>query len=73
MLAVLVIGRFFRFRKSFIEILYALAFLTFGLTDVREAYSLDSWLIWFKLANLVVLFRLRASVMRNLYPESRLF
>ncbi len=36
-------GRPFQDRRG-----YALAFLTFGLTDFREAYALDSWPIWLK-------------------------
>ena len=58
---------------STVEPVYALAFFTFGLTDFREAYALDSWLIAIKLANLVALFALRRYVLRQCYPESRLY
>src|SRR5689334_13379304 len=63
----LVLGRSLRNRRSPIELWYALAFVTFGLTDFREAYVLDSWLIWVKLANLIVLWRLRATVLARFY------
>ncbi len=59
--------------RSSLEVWYALAFLSFGLTDFREAYALTSWLIWLKLANLVVLARLRAKVIQRFYPSSRLY
>ena len=50
-----------------------LAFFTFGLTDFREAYVLESWLVWVKLLNLVLLIWLRSIAVRRWYPESRLF
>jgi len=71
--AALVLARFARRRRSWIEVPYALAFFTFGLTDFREAYALDSWLLVAKLINLVVLFTLRSYIIRNCYPESRLY
>ncbi|WP_337176647.1 hypothetical protein [Paludisphaera sp.] len=49
----LVLTRWARHRRSRVEPVYALAFLTFGLTDFREAYALDSWLIAVKLVNLI--------------------
>ena len=52
---------------------YAFAFLTFGLTDFREAYALDSWLIWLKLINLFALMKLRAAVIGRYYPDSKLY
>lgn len=60
-------------RRSGLELWYALAFLTFGLTDFREAYVLESWLIWVKLINLIALLMLRAEVIRRFYPESKLY
>ena len=69
----LVIHRSMAGPRSVLERWYALAFLTFGLTDFREAYALDSWLIWLKLGNLIVLMRLRAAVIRRDYPESQLY
>jgi hypothetical protein len=69
----LALRRFLRYRRSRVEVAYALAFFTFGLTDFREAYALDSWLIWLKAANLVVLIRLRSLVMSRHYPRSNLY
>jgi hypothetical protein len=66
----------FRRRKggrSSLELWYALAFFTFGLTDFREAYALTSWLIWVKLANLILLARVRSVVIRRYYPSSKLY
>lgn len=69
----LVLRRFLRFRRASLEILYALAFLTFGLTDFREAYALTSWLVWVKLVNLIALIWLRTLAIRRWYPGSRLY
>jgi hypothetical protein len=72
-LAGLVLRRYLANRRSILEGWYALAFLTFGLTDFREAYVLESWLIWIKLANLIVLLILRRIVIRRYYPGKTLF
>ena len=69
----LVLHRYLRFRHSVIEIAYALAFFSFGLTDFREAYVLESWLVLVKLANLVALVALRSIVMRRYYPDRKMF
>lgn len=69
----LVLRRFLIHRHSTIEVAYALAFFTFGLTDFREAYALQSWLIWVKVVNLLLLLWLRALVIKRYYPESRLY
>ncbi|HEY2251536.1 MAG TPA: hypothetical protein VGH74_10770 [Planctomycetaceae bacterium] len=71
--AALVMRRYLRFRRGRIEVVYAVAFVLFGLTDFREAYSVQSWLLWLKLAILVWLFCLRRSVMRKFYPDSRVY
>lgn len=60
-------------KRGGIEWAYALAFVGFGLTDFREAVALQSWLIWVKLANLILLLWLRKRVMKTRYPESKLF
>lgn len=60
-------------KRSGIELAYALAFFVFGLTDFREAVALQSWLIWLKLVNLVVLLWLRHRVMKTLYPQSKVY
>ncbi|MDB5387924.1 MAG: hypothetical protein JWM11_3570 [Planctomycetaceae bacterium] len=59
--------------KSDLELWYALAFFTFGLTDFREAYYQQSWLIWLKAVNLGLLIWLRHLVMTKLYPGSKLY
>ena len=69
----LVIRRAMAGPRSVLEAGYAMAFLTFGLTDFREAYVLESWLLWLKLVNLVVLLKFRAMVIRRYYPESKLY
>lgn len=71
--AALVLARYARHRRSRVELVYALAFFTFGLTDFREAYALDSWLIAVKLVNLIALFALRRHVIRTCYPGRRLY
>ena len=69
-----VLARFAMHRKSApLELLYALAFFTFGLSDFREAYVVQSWLILFKGANLVALLYLRWRVTREHYPDSKTF
>jgi hypothetical protein len=72
-LAILVLSRYIKRRQSTIELAYALAFSTFGLTDFREAYALGSWLIWIKGINLLVLIRLRSIVIKRYYPQSKLY
>lgn len=71
--AALVVRRYLRFRHSSIEVAYAVSFVLFGLTDFREAYFVQSWLLWVKLVILVALFGLRRSVMRRFYPEHRVY
>ena len=69
----LVIGRFARHRKSFLELFYAVAFLSFGVTDFVESYRLTSGLLLMKGANLAILLWLRAEVIRRFYPESKVY
>ena len=69
----LVLRRYVISRRSRLEILYAVAFFTFGLTDFREAYVLQSWLVWAKLLNLLLLIWLRWLAIRRWYPGSRWF
>ena len=71
--AALVAGRWRRRRHSSFELLYALAFATFGLTDVREANVMSATLLLFKGVNLAALLWLRSYVIRTLYPQSRLY
>jgi len=72
-LAVLVLWRFAKHRRSRLELLYAAAFATFGLSDFREAYNLQTWLILAKGANLIALLWLRAQVIGRFYPGSRVY
>lgn len=70
----LVFRRFRRSRKSGrLELSYAFAFLLFGLSDFIQAYRLTSWLLVWKLVNLIVLLALRRVVIKKHYPESKLF
>jgi hypothetical protein len=69
----LVLRRFLRCRHSPVEVVYALTYFTFGLTDFREAYALESWLIWLKAANLLVLLWIRSLVISRYYRESKLY
>jgi hypothetical protein len=71
--SILVLIRCVRKSRSRLELGYALAFFTFGLTDFREAYVLSSWLVWVKLVNLIWLAWLRNQVIRRFYPENRLY
>jgi hypothetical protein len=71
--AALVWRRCVRYRNSPLEVLYGLAFLTFGLSDYREAYVVQSWLILFKGVNLAALLYLRWIVMRRFYPHSKTY
>lgn len=71
--ALLVANRWRRCRKSSVELLYAVAFATFGLTDVREASVISAALVLVKGVNLAALLGLRAYVMRRWYPESRTY
>ncbi len=70
-LAALVLRRYLRFCRSRMELGYAVAFFTFGLTDFWEAYAIGLGLVCIKLANLVLLLRLRFLVIHRYYPGSR--
>ncbi len=69
----LVLRRFVGNRHSLLEPVYALAFFTFGLSDFREAYVLQPWLIGLKGVNLVVIFALRHHLLKRYYPGSKMF
>ena len=72
-LALLVLRRYARNRRSAVEIAYALAFACFGASDFREAYALETWLIAAKGINLAVLLALRSYLLRRFYPQSKTF
>ena len=70
----LVVRRYWRLRKSMrLELSYATAFLLFGVSDFIQAFRLTSWLLVWKLINLIVLLVLRHRTIRSLYPESKVF
>jgi len=69
----LVLRRWMRERNSWMELVYGAAFLSFGVTDLREAYVLSLPLVAAKGINLVVLLALRQHVMRRWYAASRVF
>lgn len=71
--AVLVLLRWRRYQRSTLELLYVFAFLTFGISDLIEAWQLTSWLLWCKLVNLIVLLIVRRTVLCRWYPDHRLF
>ena len=72
-IAAFVWWRYMKCRRSRLEIVYAVAFATFGLSDFVEAYRLTTWLILMKGANLVALFALRTYLLRRYYPASKTF
>ena len=71
--AAMVLLRYVKHRRSAIELVYCLAFVTFGLSDFREAYRVESWLILLKAMNLAALIYLRWLVIRRYYPQSKTF
>lgn len=70
--ATLALARWGRNRRSGLEVAYALAFVAFGLTDVREAWEQSAPLFAVKGLVLAVLLTLRWLLHRRHYPESRL-
>jgi hypothetical protein len=72
-LALLVLRRYAIRRRRPVEIAYAAAFACFGVSDFREAYVLETWLILAKGVNLGLLLWLRNHVLRNYYPRSKVF
>ena len=72
-LGALELRRFLRQGRSRLEVWYAICFVAFGLTDFREAWLLQSWLIWVKLVNLTALVWLRAIVIRRFHPRAKLY
>jgi hypothetical protein len=68
----MVFHRWRRHRHSGIEVVYAAAFVLFGLTDVREAWQQSALLLAVKGAVLAGLLTLRCVVRHRYYPESML-
>ena len=52
---------------------YAFAFALFGISDFVQAYHLTSWLLVWKLLNLIALLVLRKLTITRHYPQSKLF
>ena len=73
LLAGLVLRRYLKHRRSKLELLDALSFLTFGLSDFRESFSLTLWLIIAKGINLTILLWLRRYVLRHCYPQQKTY
>ena len=67
-----VLLRWSRYRHSPLEIVYAAAFVLFGLTDVREAWQQSALLFGLKGGVLAALLTLRRAIRRRYYGESRL-
>ena len=71
--AALVLKHYLRHRHSPLELLYCIAFITFGVSDFREAYVVQSWLILFKGLNLATLLYLRWIIIHRFYPGSKTY
>jgi hypothetical protein len=71
--ATLVLRRWFRHRHSQLELWYGAAFVLFGVSDLIEAWLLTSWLLWWKVSNLIALFWLRRTIMRRFYQDARIY
>jgi multisubunit Na+/H+ antiporter MnhE subunit len=72
-IALFVFRRYLKSRKSKVEIVYAIAFVTFGLSDFIESEILTGWLIVSKGINLLLLFVLRGVILKRHYPTSKTF
>ena len=70
----LVIRRHLVNQKSvWLELSYAAAFFLFGISDFVQAYRLTSWLLVWKLFNLIALLVLRKLTIKRHYPLSKVF
>jgi len=63
----IVFARYLRNRHS-LELWYALSLVPFAVSDFREAYVVQNWLILGKGVNLVAILLLRWIVHRRFYP-----
>jgi len=70
-IALAVMIRWARHRRSNLEWVYAVLFIAFGLTDFREAMAVHGWLIWLKAAILAGILATRWKLRRDFYPESK--
>jgi uncharacterized membrane protein len=69
--AVAVVYRNRRHRRSSLELFYAGLFFIFAMTDVREMFVVQPWLILFKGLVLVGILWVRHVVRKRFYPESK--
>lgn len=72
-LAALVLHRWYRHRKSRLELAYAAAFFSFGVTDFAEANTQSAALVAGKGIILLALLSLRHHTLTRHYPSSRLY
>lgn len=68
--ALIVSWRYLRRGQSSWEIVYAIAFILFGLTDFREAAVQSAPLVLVKGIILILLLRLRHFVIKNCYTDA---
>lgn len=68
--AAIVLRRYLLHRKSLWEVIYAVVFFIFGLTDFVEANEMSAPLLVAKAVILVALFTLRHHVHRRYYPAA---
>ncbi len=69
--AVAVVYRNRRHRRSSLELFYAGLFFIFAMTDVREMFVVQPWLILFKCVILVALLWVRHVIRKRHYPEAK--
>ncbi|MFO0919470.1 MAG: hypothetical protein U0872_14315 [Planctomycetaceae bacterium] len=67
-IALLILDRWRRFRRTSEEWLYAGLFFAFGLTDVCEAFVLQAWLLWVKGLVLAGILYFRRRLHQRHYP-----
>ena len=67
--AFLILRRHQRHHKSALEPVYALSFLLFAVTDLREAAVIHAWLIWVKAIILICILTLRQYMKQHHYPQ----
>ncbi len=67
-IAALVLNRWREFRRTPEEWLYAGLFFAFGLTDVCEAFLLQTWLLWIKGLVLAGILYYRRRLHQRHYP-----
>lgn len=62
-----ILRRHFKHRHTRDELWYAFFFVTFGMTDLYEAWLYPTWLLYAKALNLLVLYMLRKRVVPHYY------